>query len=37
LTTRCTTSSAEVTAANPAGSLNDMLRNGRTWTVEEGA
>jgi 2-oxoglutarate ferredoxin oxidoreductase subunit beta len=27
----------EVTAANPPGSLNDMLRKGRTWTVEEGA
>lgn len=27
----------EVTAANPAGSLNDMLLKGRTWTVEEGA
>jgi len=27
----------EVTEANPAGSLNDMLRKGRTWTVEEGA
>jgi len=28
---------AEVKTANPAGSLNDMLRKGRTWTVEEGA
>jgi 2-oxoglutarate ferredoxin oxidoreductase subunit beta len=27
----------EVTEANPPGSLNDMLRKGRTWTVEEGA
>ena len=27
----------QVREANPAGSLNDMLRKGRTWTVEEGA
>ena len=25
----------EITEANPAGSLNDMLRKGRTWTVTE--
>ena len=28
---------AQAHEANPAGSLNDMLRKGRTWTVEEGA
>jgi len=28
---------AQVRAANPPGSLNDMLRKGRTWTVTEGA
>ncbi len=27
----------EITEANPAGSLNDMLRKGRTWTVTEGS
>ena len=26
----------EIRAATPAGSLNDMLRKGRTWTVTEG-
>lgn len=28
---------AAVREATPAGSLNDMLRKGRTWTVSEGA
>jgi 2-oxoglutarate ferredoxin oxidoreductase subunit beta len=27
---------AEVRAANPPGTLNEMLRKGRTWTVAEG-
>ena len=27
---------AEIRASTPAGSLNDMLRKGRTWTVTEG-
>ena len=32
-----TAQTAEIRAATPAGSLNDMLRKGRTWTVTEGA
>ena len=28
---------AQVRDANPPGSLNDMLRKGRTWTVTEGS